>query len=299
MSGIQLKESTSASELIKDGWFVEQGSMWPGQQFCLEVESVLINGKSEYQDILAFKSTTYGNVLVLDGVIQLTERDEHAYQEMITHIPMFAVPNPKKVLIIGGGDGGVLREVAKHKSVETIHMCEIDQQVVEVSKIYFPSTSCAYSDPRLSLYFEDAAEFLKTTGANQNYDVIICDSSDPVGPAASLFKAEFYQNLYNTLAPHGIICTQGECQWLDLPLIRSLLEPCRKMYAVVKYAYTTIPTYPCGQIGFITCAKSASSDPAVPTHSPTADMNLKYYNSEIHPAAFCLPSFAKQALYDA
>lgn len=138
------------------------------------------------QDFLVFRSSTYGTVLVLDGVIQVTERDEFAYHEMITHIPMFAHKTPKRVLIIGGGDGGVLREVVKHQSVESIHMCEIDPQVVLVSKKYLANcTSTAYSDPRLTLHFEDASEYLKRIPAD-TFDCIISDSSDPVGPALTL-----------------------------------------------------------------------------------------------------------------
>jgi spermidine synthase len=129
-----MKPSTSASEYIQGGkWFAETEAMWPGQKMCLEVEEVLFNGKSDFQDIIVFKSKTYGTVLILDGVIQLTERDEFAYQEMIAHIPMFACKDPKRVLIIGGGDGGVLREVVKHPTVETIHMCEIDAGVRHIS----------------------------------------------------------------------------------------------------------------------------------------------------------------------
>jgi spermidine synthase len=130
MSGFSLTPSDSQHTYIKDGWFSETEAMWPGQKFCIEVDEVLANGRSKFQDLLVFKSKTYGNVLVLDGVIQVTERDEFSYQEMITNLPMFGckVP-PKKVLIVGGGDGGVLREVARHSSVEVIHMCEIDVQV--------------------------------------------------------------------------------------------------------------------------------------------------------------------------
>lgn len=128
-SGVKLTPSSSAGTLVKDGWFSETEAMWPGQKFCIQVDEVLLNGRSEFQDILVFKSATYGTVLVLDGVIQVTERDEFSYQEMITHLPMFANKDPKKVLIVGGGDGGVLREVAKHPGVQEIHMCEIDQQV--------------------------------------------------------------------------------------------------------------------------------------------------------------------------
>ena len=152
-SGVSLTPSSSASTLIKDGWFAETEAMWPGQKFCIQVDEILLNGRSEFQDILVFKSKTYGTVLVLgmtslhksagknslskysfhhtlaDGVIQVTERDEFSYQEMISHLPLFANKSPKKVLIVGGGDGGVLREVAKHSCVTEIHMCEIDKQV--------------------------------------------------------------------------------------------------------------------------------------------------------------------------
>lgn len=127
---IQLAPSDSQFTLIENGWFYEASTMWPGQRMGLKVEEVLLNGKSDFQDMLVFQSSNYGKVLVLDGVIQVTERDEFSYQEMITHLPLFAHPCPKKVLIIGGGDGGVLREVVKHPSVETIHMCEIDSKVI-------------------------------------------------------------------------------------------------------------------------------------------------------------------------
>jgi len=143
--------SSSAAEFIEGGkWFAETEAMWPGQKLCLEVDEVVFNGKSKFQDIIVFKSKTYGMVLILDGVIQLTERDEFAYQEMITHIPMFAHGKPKRVLIIGGGDGGVLREVVKHDCVETIHMCEIDEGVsthTRTSPHLSPATtvrSCVY-----------------------------------------------------------------------------------------------------------------------------------------------------------
>ena len=138
--------------LIQDDWFNERDVMWPGQRFSLKVENVLFEGKSEFQDVLVFQSTHYGRVLVLDGVIQVTERDEMAYQEMIVNLPMMSHPDPRRVLIIGGGDGGVLREVARHPGVQQIVMCEIDKMVVDVSKKFFAeSTASAYNDPRLTL----------------------------------------------------------------------------------------------------------------------------------------------------
>eukprot|EP01041_Mallomonas_annulata_P001520 gene1520-2920_t len=282
-----LKPSNSADTLIKDGWFSEAETMWPGQKFCLKVEEVLLNGKSDFQDILVFRSSTYGTVLVLDGVIQVTERDEFAYQEMIAHLPLFGNKNPKKVLIIGGGDGGVLREVAKHTSVEAIHMCEIDAQVVEMGKRFFKDTlATAYDDPRLLLIFDDAARYLREEGKTQGYDVIICDSSDPVGPAETLFQSAFFQSMKDALAPGGVVCTQGECQWLHLDLIANVLADCRKIFSRVQYAYTAIPTYPSGQIGFIIGTNDAELNVA-------EDMipNLKFYTAPLHQAAFVLPAF--------
>jgi spermidine synthase len=271
--------------------------MWPGQKMSLEVDQVLLNGKSEFQDILVFKSKTYGNVLVLDGVIQLTERDEFAYQEMITHIPLFAHKQPKKVLIVGGGDGGVLREVAKHSCVETIHMCEIDKQVVECGKSFFSqSVSYCFNDPRLTLLFDDAARYLLNEGKTQGYDVIICDSSDPVGPAEVLFRPEFFQSMKDALAPGGILCTQGECQWLHLDLIASVIGNCREIFPSLRYAYTTIPTYPSGQIGFIVASNDGSVDPAVPARRVPEGTALKYYTSSIHRSAFILPAFTAEKI---
>jgi spermidine synthase len=243
-----------------------------------------------------FKSKTYGNVLVLDGIVQVTERDEFAYQEMIAHTPLFAVKNaPKKVLIIGGGDGGVLREVAKHASVETIHMCEIDQQVCEVSKkFYTASLASGFSDPRCTLFYEDAAAYLLREGKGKEYDVIICDSSDPVGPNASLFTPEFYHSMYEALSPDGVICTQGECQWLHVDFIKEVMDRINIVFPSVAYCYTTIPSYPSGQIGLFVSSKDGSYDVSVPSRTVPVEMEakLQYYTSAMHSAAFVLPAFA-------
>ncbi|CAM9215337.1 unnamed protein product [Discosporangium mesarthrocarpum] len=281
---------------IENGWFSEAETMWPGQKFSLEVKEVLFHERSEFQDVLVFESAQYGKVLVLDGVIQLTEKDEFAYQEMLTHIPCFAHGNPKKVLIVGGGDGGVLREVARHQCVDTVHMCEIDPMVCEVSKRFNFCTSTSFDDPRLTLVHEDAAEFVRREG-NSSYDVIIVDSSDPVGPAETLFQPKFYQNMKKALAPGGVIATQGECLWLHLPLITTVMTACRDIFASVDYAYTTIPTYPSGQIGFI-LASNVERDLSTPVSTPDAEMAevLRYYNPQVHWAAFVLPVFAEREI---
>mmetsp|Transcript_12173 Transcript_12173/g.20350 ORF Transcript_12173/g.20350 Transcript_12173/m.20350 type:complete len:310 (+) Transcript_12173:72-1001(+) len=305
MSNLSLSPSSSQDVYIKDGWFSETEAMWPGQKFCIQVEEVLVNGRSKFQDILLFKSKAYGTVLVLDGVIQVTERDEFAYQEMIAHLPIFAcsssAPGPKKVLIVGGGDGGVLREVVKHSSVEEIHMCEIDDQVIEVSKKYYSdSLATAFGDPRLTLMIDDAAKYLREQGAGQNYDVIICDSSDPVGPADVLFQPAFFESMKNALNPAtGVICTQGECQWLHLDLIERVIGDVRSLMPNVRYAFTTIPTYPSGQIGFIIASMDASTDLAEPMQTCPEEVaaGFKYYSPEVHRSAFVLPAFAARRLY--
>eukprot|EP01087_Luapelamoeba_hula_P024304 TRINITY_DN91_c0_g1_i1.p1 TRINITY_DN91_c0_g1~~TRINITY_DN91_c0_g1_i1.p1 ORF type:complete len:287 (+),score=53.29 TRINITY_DN91_c0_g1_i1:67-927(+) len=279
---------------LAKGWFSELGTMWPGQAFSLEVEEVLYEGKTEFQDIVVFKSKNYGKVLALDGVIQLTERDEFAYQEMIVHIPLIAHPNPKKVLIIGGGDGGVVREVCKHPGVESIEMCEIDKGVPETSKKFLPTMSTHFGDPRLTLLIEDGCKYLATKTAE--YDVIIVDSSDPVGPAEVLFQAPFYASMRNALKDGGIVCTQAECLWLHLDLISSLVNSSREMYNTVEYAFTTIPTYPCGQVGFVVCSLQDKSFTASVPSRTLPKGSTRYYNEKVHSAAFVLPEFARAKL---
>ncbi|CAO2590031.1 Spermidine synthase [Lemmus lemmus] len=268
---------------IREGWFRETCSLWPGQALSLQVEQLLHHRRSRYQDILVFRSKTYGNVLVLDGVIQCTERDEFSYQEMIANLPLCSHPNPRKVLIIGGGDGGVLREVVKHPSVESVVQCEIDEDVIEVSKKFLPGMAIGYSSSKLTLHVGDGFEFMKQ---NQDaFDVIITDSSDPMGPAESLFKESYYQLMKTALKEDGILCCQGEhghsgmqdeptvlsmarlthnsptgeCQWLHLDLIKEMRHFCKSLFPVVGYAYCTIPTYPSGQIGFMLCSKNPVS----------------------------------------
>nr|AFK40887.1 unknown [Lotus japonicus] len=162
-NGLSQNDSSTPQGLsaVIPGWFSEISPMWPGEAHSLKVEKILFQGRSDYQNVMVFQSSTYGKVLVLDGVIQLTERDECAYQEMITHLPLCSIPNPKKVLVIGGGDGGVLREVSRHSSVEKIDICEIDKMVVDVSKEFFPDIAVGFEDPRVSLHIGDGVAFFE------------------------------------------------------------------------------------------------------------------------------------------
>ncbi|KAJ3413159.1 hypothetical protein HDV05_008362 [Chytridiales sp. JEL 0842] len=282
---------------IKDGWFRETTTLWPGQAMSLQVQEILQVKKSLYQDVLVFKSATYGNVLVLDGVIQATERDEFAYQEMIAHLPLNAHPDPKHVLVIGGGDGGVLREVVKHDCVESVTLVEIDEAVIEASKAFLPEMAKGFFHPKVNVHVGDGFAYLKENPGS--YDVIITDSSDPVGPAESLFGETFYGLMKASLKQGGIICTQGECQWLHLDLIKTVLTNSRKIYPVVEYAWNSVPTYPSGQIGYILCCNEAGRDLKKPVRKFTRaqeESMLRYYNAEVHEAAFVLPQFTKKAL---
>ncbi|CAH3044500.1 unnamed protein product [Porites evermanni] len=286
-------------DLIKNGWFSEINDEWPGEAFSLEVEKILYTGKSKYQDILIFKSKHHGKVLVLDGVIQCTDRDEFSYQEMIAFLPLNSHPCPKKVLVVGGGDGGVIREVSKHPAVESIVQCEIDEEVINVCKKHLPNMAKGYSSPKLTQYIGDGFEYMRQH--ENEFDVVITDSSDPVGPAEPLFKEPYYELLKKALKPDGLLCSQGsECMWLDLPLIKSVLEFSRRLFPVVSYGYTTIPTYPTGQIGFILCSKNKftrfDNPVTVFTDEELEKMELRYYNVDVHKTAFTLPQFAKKAL---
>ncbi|XP_038975254.1 spermidine synthase 1-like [Phoenix dactylifera] len=286
------------------GWFSEISPMWPGEAHSLKVEKILFQGKSEYQNVMVFQSLTYGKVLVLDGVIQVTERDECAYQEMITHLPLCSIPNPKKVLVIGGGDGGVLREVSRYSAVEQIDICEIDKMVVDISKQFFPHLAVGFDDPRVNLHVGDGVAFLKSVSEG-TYDAIIVDSSDPIGPAQELFEKPFFESVARALRPGGVVCTQAESIWLHMHIIEDIVNICRQIFkGSVNYAWTTVPTYPSGVIGFMLCS---TEGPPVDFQHPVYNIDedeksnktkrpLKFYNKAIHSAAFCLPSFAKRVI---
>jgi spermidine synthase len=264
------------------------------------------------QDVCVFKSTSFGTVLLLDGVIQCTDRDEFSYQEMIAHLPLCGLEAPPRtVLVVGGGDGGVLREVTRHACVEAVHLAEIDAMVVDLAKQHFPAMAAGFDDPRVAVHITDGIKFVTDTPPG-TYDAIIVDSSDPVGPAEVLFQRPFFEAMHAALKPGGVVCTQAESLWLHLPIITALADMCASVFAggVVRYGYTTIPTYPSGQIGFMVCAKAKDggglprdpSTPARPPPGPDAPGGtpgrgpLRYYSTALHSAAFTLPAFAVDAL---
>ena len=230
---------------------------------------------------------------------------------MIVHIPLFSHPRPRRVLIVGGGDGGVLREVCRHDSVESVTLVEIDPQVIKASRQFFPeTTSTCFDDPRVTLVHEDAAEFLKrrteewgTEGVAEElgdrYDVIIADTSNPAGPAESLFQPEFFELMYDALNPlGGIMAAQGECFWVHLDLIADVLSCCGDLFDYADYATTMVPTYPCGQIGFVLAGRGPGTTCRTPMRRPGPGMEegLRWYSPSLHEASFVLPSFVEKRL---
>ncbi|XP_069135391.1 spermidine synthase-like [Argopecten irradians] len=244
-----------------------------------------------------FFSKSFGNVLVLDGIVQCSERDEFAYQEMIAHLPLNCHSNPKKVLVVGGGDGGVVREVLKH-NVQSVVLCEIDEEVVEVSKKYLTEMSKSFGDPRLKVFIGDGVQFMKQNKGE--FDVIITDAPDPIGVAKGLFETDYYNSMKTALAPGGIVCSQGESFYFDLEFITGFLAMARTAFPRVGFAYTMMPSYTGGHIGFVMCSTSPDVVFEEPvrcyTDEEISQMDLRYYNTAIHRAAFVLPQFVKKAL---
>ncbi|GMI76596.1 spermidine synthase 1 [Hibiscus trionum] len=284
------------------GWFAEHCPIWPGQAHLLKVEKVLFEGKSKYQRMMVFQSSGYGKVFVLDGALQLTEKDECSYQEMMTHLPLCSIPSPNKVLLIGGGDGGILREISRHKSVDQIDICEIDTMLIDVYKQFFPDIAVGYDDPRVKLHVQDGTEFLQSV-PNATYDAIIVDAFDPIRAEHELFDSPFFESAAKALRPGGVMCIQAESLWYQSLDIEQLVSRFRHVFGgSISYAWTVVPTYPSGVIGFLLCS---TEGPYVDFKKPVNPMDpdqisgvakqpLKFYNSEVHSAAFCLPTFAKR-----
>ncbi len=281
---------------ILNGWFSEICPMWPGISLSLEIKEVLYSKKSKFQQIDLFQTTNHGRMLVLDGIIQLTESDEFAYQEMLAHVPLFAHPHPVNILVIGGGDGGVLREASRHDCIQTIDFCEIDEEVVKVSKKFLPGLACGFDDPRVRIHIADGSAYLKE---HQNqYDVIIVDSSDPIGPGEALFERPFYLSLKQALKPDGIIATQGESFFLHKECVTNLVKITKELFPVQAYSYFMVPTYPGGNIGICMGSLGPTLDKPGRDIPENVQNQLKYYCRKIHEASFILPYFAQKMFED-
>jgi len=271
-------------------WFHE--SHTPGYEVKWRINSILHSEQTKYQKLSVVETEEWGRALILDDALQTTEKDEFIYHEMIVHPAMNTHPNPENVLIIGGGDGGTLREVARYKRVKTIHMVEIDERVIENSKKYFPSLACAFNDPRLTLLVKDGVKYVRNT--RHKYDIVIVDSSDPVGPAVQLFSREFYQDIYNILDDAGLLVVQSESPIFYQDIFKFVNKNISEVFPNTYVYLAAVPTYVSGPWSFTMGSKKY--DPLKLGSDRTEFSGLKYYSNYIHTSAFYLPFFIREML---
>ncbi|MEW6242871.1 MAG: polyamine aminopropyltransferase [Bacillota bacterium] len=269
-------------------WFYEDQAK--GLRIGLRTLQTYYREKSKYQDICIMETEFYGRMLALDGIVQTTEKDEFTYHEMLVHVPLVAHPNPESVLVIGGGDGGSIREILKHPSVKKATLVEIDEKVTAASREYLPTLSSALSDPRVEMHFTDGIRFVAES--RNAFDVIIVDSTDPIGAAVGLFKLDFYRSVYEALRPEGIFSAQTESPFIMPDVIRSVYADVSSVFPVCKLYLGTVPTYP-GVLWSFTIG-SKKHDPAVPDRSRAERVTGRYYNYDIHKSAFSLPTFVQE-----
>lgn len=278
-------------------WFTEDHTK--DVKFSIRVDKQLYTGESKFQKIEVLSTPEFGRVLVLDGFIMLTEKDEYVYHEMMVHVPMAVNPDIKNVLVIGAGDGGTIRELVRYKSIENIDMVEIDEQVVRVCKSYLPFTAGKLGDGRVNIKYEDGLKFVRTK--SDEYDLIIVDSTDPFGPGEGLFTKEFYGNCYKALKDNGILVNQHESVYYD-----SYQDEVKKTHARIKAHFpvctvyqANIPTYPSGHWLFGFASKK---------YHPLKDLDDKrwnarglscgYYTTMLHKGAFYVPAYVEELLKD-
>lgn len=278
-------------------WYSDQHT--PNVKLSIRVEKQLYSGKSDFQRIDVFDSKEYGRILSLDGSLSLTEKDEFIYHEMITHVPMAVHASAKNILVIGSGDGGVIRELIKYATIETIDMVEIDKLLTEVSQKYLPFTACGMHDPRVHLHHEHALRFIRSK--EDYYDLIIVDSTNLFGPGEALFTKEFYGNCYKALKEDGVLVNQHES-----PFYTEESFSCQRMHKRIVESFPVsrvyqahIPSYPSGHWMFGFASKK---------YHPIHDMDdvawnmlgihTRYYATRLHRGAFALPVYVEELLRD-
>jgi len=259
-----------------------------------KIKDILHEEQTRYQKLAVVDTLEWGKALLLDDALQISEKDEFIYHEMISHVGMCTHPCPERVLIIGGGDGGTLREVLKHQQLNAVDLVEIDERVVENSKRFFPALSCGFTDRRLNLHIADGVHFVKETSSR--YDVIIVDSSDPLGPATPLFNLEFYQDVYKILKEDGLLVVQSESPVFYGEVFRSVYRQINTVFPLTRVFLAPIATYVSGPWSFTMGSKKYN--PWDLAKKPDDLGYLKYYNEGIHRAAFCLPPYIKEMLQD-
>ncbi|NLN16157.1 MAG: polyamine aminopropyltransferase [Firmicutes bacterium] len=273
-----------------DLWYTEKQTENMG--LSLKVNAVLHRETTPYQELAVLDTVQYGRMLVLDGMVQTTEKDEYVYHEMITHVAMYTHPNPRRVAVVGGGDGGAVREILKHSSVEKVVLAEIDEAVIEAARRYLPSISSALDDPRVDIMVGDGIAHIKARrGA---YDVVIVDSTEPVGAAVGLFSREFYQAIYEALTEDGVLVAQTESPIVNASLIEQSFRHIRGIFPISRLYLACVPTYPTGLWSFSLGAKKY--DPLQVDFQARQRVPAVYYNPDVHRAAFALPNFVRDLI---
>ena len=276
-------------------WYTEQHT--ENVRFSIKVEKEIHTEQTEFQRIDVLESKEFGRFFTLDGLMMVTEKDEFIYHDMIVHVPMATNPNIKKVLVIGAGDGGTIRELTRYSTIERIDMVEIDKRVADICREYFPITACKLDEPRVNLFYEDGLKFVRDK--NDEYDLIIVDSTDPFGPGEGLFTKEFYGNCYKALKEDGILVNQHESPYYDndAAAMKDAHEKITKFFPIIRVYQAHIPTYPSGHWLFGFASKK---------YHPVRDLNAeawnslgiktKYYNTDLHVGCFALPNYVKEML---
>ncbi|GAA4297116.1 polyamine aminopropyltransferase [Nibribacter koreensis] len=292
------QQITPIPKITRDVWFTERD-----ENIALSLKHTgnqLYKKQSPYQKVEVFETLAYGNMLTLDGMVMCTQKDEYVYHEMITHVPVLSHGNVKRALVIGGGDGGTVRELLRHENIEEVVLVEIDELVIEACKEHLPETASAFDHPKLKLLVADGIKYIQEC-ANEAFDLIIVDSADPVGPGEGLFTAEFYQEVYRCLTANGIMITQSESPRFNTKVFVEIYDTYKGIFGQEKvHCYlAAIPTYPTGTWSFSFSSKGNAHPKDVDMAKAAAfsrEHNLRYYNEDIHHAAFALPNFVKDLL---
>ncbi|MBA9087759.1 spermidine synthase [Fontibacillus solani] len=271
-------------------WFTEKQT--PVFGITAKIRETLIVEKTDFQDLSMLDTEEFGRMLVLDGMVMTTVKDEFVYHEMVAHPALFTHPNPKHVLVVGGGDGGVIREVVKHPGVEKAVLVDIDGKVIEYSKKYLPEIACELDNPRVEVQVNDG--YMHIIQSKNKYDVIMVDSTEPVGPAAPLFERGFYQGIYEALKDDGIFVAQTDNPWFKADLIQKVNKDVKEIFPIVRVYGANIPTYPSGLWTFTMGSKTY--DPLEVDETKIPEINTKYYTPRLHKAAFVLPKFVEDLI---
>ncbi len=280
---------------MDDLWYSEYHT--PNVRFSIKVREQLHFEQSKYQKISVFDSVEFGRFLTLDGVVMLTERDEFIYHEMIAHVPMAVKPDAKRVLLIGGGDGGAARELCKYRSIERIDVVEIDERVVRVCQEYLPQTACGFDDARVKLHFDDGLRFVRAL--ESEYDLVIVDSTDPSGPGEVLFTKEFYGNCLKALRGDGIMVNQHESPFYaeDAKAMKAAHKRIVSVFPLARVYQAHIPTYPSGHwlFGFASKGPHPLKD-MEEARWKALGIKTRYYNTNLHKGAFYLANYIEEVL---